>query len=71
MKKTRGADFREAGLTMAFKLLLQAESRWRNVNAPHLLSLVQKGMVFPDDKTKLLADMSAKVDQHVDINLGN
>jgi transposase-like protein len=62
MKKTRGAGSREAGLAMAFKLLLQAEAKWRRLNAPHLLPLVQMGMKFPDGETKMLADMPAKLE---------
>lgn len=64
LKKTRGAGSRDAGLAMAFKLLLQAEARWRKLNAPHLLPMVHKGMLFPDGETKLLADMPARVDHH-------
>jgi transposase-like protein len=47
-KKTKGAGSRKAGLAMAFKLLLAAEKRWRRVNAPHLVALVQAGVEFPD-----------------------
>ena len=54
MKQTRGAGSREAGLAMAFKLLLQAEAKWRRLNAPHLLPLVQTGMKFPDGETKII-----------------
>jgi len=63
MKQTRGAGSRDAGLAMAFKLLLQAETKWRRLNAPHLLPLVQTGMRFPDGETKLLADMPARLDK--------
>lgn len=61
LKQTRGAGSREAGLAMAFKLLLQAETKWRRLNAPHLLPLVQTGMMFPDGETKLLAEMPSKL----------
>ena len=61
MKKTRGAGSRDAGLAMAFKLLLQAEAKWRRLNAPHLLPLVQTGMKFPDGETKILVDMPANL----------
>ena len=64
MKVTRGAGSRDAGLAMAFKLLLQAEEKWRKVNAPHLLPLVQTGMKFPDGETKILADMPAKSEKN-------
>jgi hypothetical protein len=33
---------------MAFKLLLGAETHWRKINAPHLVALVQAGVVFLD-----------------------
>ena len=61
MKQTRGAGSRDAGLAMAFKLLLQAEGKWRRLNAAHLLPLVQMGMTFPDGETKMLADMPAQM----------
>ena len=57
---------REAGLAMAFKLLLQAEAKWRRLNAPHLLPLVQTGMKFLDGETKMLADMPAK-SEHIEV----
>jgi transposase-like protein len=47
-RKTKGAGSRKAGLAMAFKLLLAAEKRWRRINAPHLVALVQAGVRFPD-----------------------
>jgi len=47
-RKTKGAGSRKAGLAMAFKLLLAAEKRWRKINAPHLVALVQAGVQFPD-----------------------
>ena len=31
---------------MAFKLIEAAESRWRSVNAPHLVALVRAGATF-------------------------
>ena len=64
MKKTRGAGSRDAGLAMAFKLLLQAEEKWRRLNSPHLLPLVQNGVRFPDGETKMLADMPAKLEKN-------
>lgn len=51
---------------MAFKLLLQAEVKWRRLNAPHLLPLVQTGMTFPDGETKMLTDMPAKL-EHIEV----
>ena len=31
---------------MAFKLIESAQTRWRMVNAPHLVALVRAGAVF-------------------------
>jgi len=45
---TKGAGSRGAGLALAFKLTLAAEQRWRRVNAPHLVALVQAGVKFKD-----------------------
>jgi putative transposase len=56
---TKGAGSRDAGLAMAFKLLTQAESRWRRVNSPHLVALVAAGVKFPDGKTRILPDLSS------------
>jgi len=47
-KRTKGAGSPKAGLAMAFKLLLGAERRWRKINAPHLVALVQAGVSFPN-----------------------
>jgi transposase-like protein len=47
-KRTKGAGSRKAGLAMAFKLLLGAERRWRKINAPHLVALVQADVRFLD-----------------------
>ena len=46
--KTKGAGSRNAGLTMAYKLLDAAQARWRCVNAPHLVALVRAGATFVD-----------------------
>jgi hypothetical protein len=35
-----------AGLAMAYKLIEQAQTRWRMVNAPHLVALVRAGVKF-------------------------
>jgi hypothetical protein len=56
---TKGAGSRDAGLAMVFKLLTQAESRWRRVNSPHLVALVAAGVKFPDGKTRILPDLSS------------
>jgi putative transposase len=53
-KRTKGAGSRQAGLAMAFKLLLGAERRWRKINAPHLVALVQAGVSFPNGEQLVL-----------------
>ncbi len=58
---TKGAGARAAGLAMAFKLLTQAEKRWRRVNSPHLVVLVHTGVKFPDGKTRILPDLPSDV----------
>lgn len=45
-KVTKGPGSRAAGLAMAFKLIEAAESRWRSVNAPHLVALVRADAIF-------------------------
>ena len=45
---TKGAGSRTAGLTMAFKLLIMAQQRWRRLNAPHLVAQVRAGVRFRD-----------------------
>lgn len=47
---TKGAGSRMKALTMAYKLLDMAQQRWRRVNAPHLVSLVQQGVAFVDGR---------------------
>jgi transposase-like protein len=49
-KKTKGAGSRQAGLSMAFKLLTTAQDRWRRLNAPHLMEFVALGVRFQDGK---------------------
>jgi transposase-like protein len=49
-KITKGPGSRAAGLAMAFKLIEAAQSRWRAVNAPHLVALVRAGAVFTGGK---------------------
>src|SRR2546421_12873156 len=51
-KVTKGPGSRAAGLAMAYKLIEAAQSRWRAINAPHLVALVRAGTVF--HKGKLL-----------------
>ena len=43
---TKGPGSRAAGVAMAFKLIESAQTRWRAVNAPHLVALVRAGAVF-------------------------
>ena len=38
---TKGPGSRAAGVAMAFKLIEAAQTRWRMVNAPHLVALVR------------------------------
>ena len=45
-RQTKGAGSRQAGLAMAFKLILAAQDHWRKVNAPHLVALVRAGVPF-------------------------
>ena len=49
-KITKGPGSRAAGLAMAFKLIEAAQSRWRAVNAPHLVALVRAGVKFENGK---------------------
>ena len=51
-KVTKGPGSRAAGIAMAYKLIEAAQTRWRAVNAPHLVALVRAGAVF--HKGKLL-----------------
>jgi hypothetical protein len=37
--RTKGPGSRTAGLAMALKLIPSARTRWRAVNAPHLVAL--------------------------------
>ena len=62
-KKTKGAGSRKAGLAMAFKLLLAAEQRWRRVNAPHLVALVNAGVKFPDGEAEMFQSEPAAAEQ--------
>jgi putative transposase len=47
---TKGPGSRKAGIAMAFKLLESAQTRWRTVNAPHLVALVRAGATFEKGK---------------------
>lgn len=45
---TKGPGSRNKGLTMAFKLLEMAQTRWRRLNGAELLPLVREGALFVD-----------------------
>ena len=45
-KVTKGPGSRAAGLAMAYKLIESAQTRWRMLNAPHLVALVRAGVTF-------------------------
>ena len=47
---TKGPGSRAAGVAMAFKLIESAQTRWRAVNAPHLVALVRAGARFVNGK---------------------
>ena len=47
---TKGPGSRAAGVAMAFKLIESAQTRWRAVNAPHLVALVRAGATFTNGK---------------------
>ena len=47
---TKGPGSRPAGVAMAFKLIESAQTRWRAVNAPHLVPLVRAGATFINGK---------------------
>ena len=49
-KITKGPGSRAAGIAMAYKLIEAAQSRWRAVNAPHLVALVRAGAKFDNGK---------------------
>jgi putative transposase len=45
---TKGAGSRTRALTMAFKLLIMAEKKWRRISKPELANLVAAGVTFVD-----------------------
>jgi putative transposase len=57
---TKGPGSRAAGVAMAFKLIESAQTRWRCVNAPHLVPLVRAGAAFINGK---LVERAANQDQ--------
>lgn len=62
---TEGPRSRAAGVAMAFKLIESAQTRWRAVNAPHLVALVRAGAVFKNGKLIERPDESEGGDQQV------
>ena len=64
-RTTKGAGSRQAGLAMAFKLLLEAEQHWRRLNSSHLVALVHAGVKFPDGKTRILPGAPEQAEQAV------
>ena len=61
----RAPGSRAAGVAMAFKLIESAQTRWRAVNAPHLVALVRAGAVFKNGKLIERPDGSEGGDQQV------
>ena len=55
---TKGPGSRAAGVAMAFKLIESAQTRWRAVNAPHLVALVRAGATFTNGKLVERPDQS-------------
>lgn len=53
---TKGPGSRAAGVAMAFKLIESAQTRWRCVNAPHLVALVRAGAKFVNGQLVERAD---------------
>ena len=60
---TKGPGNRAAGVAMAFKLMESAQTRWRMVNAPHLVALVRAGALFVNGK---LVERTVDQDQQHD-----
>ena len=47
---TKGPGSRAVGVAMAFKFIDSAQTRWRAVNAPHLVALVRAAARFEKGK---------------------
>jgi putative transposase len=60
---TKGPGSRAAGIAMAFKLIEAAQTRWRAVNAPHLVALVRAGATFEQGKLVERPDEKSGGDQ--------
>ena len=63
-KITKGPGSRAAGIAMAYKLIEAAQSRWRAVNAPHLVALVRAGAKFENGKLLERPDEPAAEENH-------
>jgi putative transposase len=59
---TKGPGCREAGLAMAFKLLENAQARWRRVNGYELVAVVRAGGVFVNGKLQERMDKESHED---------
>lgn len=59
-KITKGPGSRAAGIAMAYKLIEAAQSRWRAVNAPHLVALVRAGAKFENGELMERSDELTK-----------
>jgi transposase-like protein len=49
-KINKGPGSRTQGIALAYKLIEAAQSRWRALNAPHLVALVRAGAKFDNGK---------------------
>ena len=47
-RRTKGCGSRTATLTMVFKLALEAEKKWRRINAAQILGKIMGGVKFKD-----------------------
>ncbi len=64
-KVTKGPGSRAAGLAMAYKLIESAQTRWRAVNAPHLVALVRARATF---EKGVMVERTDEQDQEVAAN---
>jgi transposase-like protein len=55
-RTTKGSGSRKAGVALAYKLIIAAESHWRRLNAPHLVALVRSGEKFPDGEHEMFKE---------------
>ena len=60
---TKGPGSRAAGVAMAFKLIESAQTRWRAVNAPHLVALVRAGVVLKNGKLMSRASCTLQIER--------